>query len=107
MLEQDLSFSSLKSSIINAHNIIREMIKENKISLKVPEEYIPDFVCLLVFDSLATKDTKYSYLQDLIIEKTGIISIITKDKQKFLDTLSFLEDYLGYRIESPIDIGRA
>lgn len=107
MQNEDLSFSSLKTSVITAHNLIRDMIYDNKISLKVPEENIIDFVNLLIFDALVTKDTKYSYLQDLSIEKTGVISIITKDKQELLNQLSFLESYLDYRITSPIDIGRA
>ena len=107
MQNEDLSFYSLKTSVITAHNLIRDMIYDNKISLKVPEENIIDFVNLLIFDALVTKDTKYSYLQDLSIEKTGIISIITKDKQELLNQLSFLESYLEYRITSQIDIGRA
>lgn len=107
MQNEDLSFSSLKTSVIIAHNLIRDMIYDNKISLKVPEENIIDFVNLLIFDTLVAKDTKYSYLQDLSIEKTGVISIITKDKEQFLQQLSFLESYLEYRITSPIDMGRA
>lgn len=107
MQNEDLSFSSLKTSVIIAHNLIRDMIYDNKISLKVPEENIIDFVNLLIFDALVTKDIKYSYLQDLSIEKTGVISIITKDKQELLNQLSFLESYLEYRITSPIDMGRA
>lgn len=106
-MEQDLSFSSLKNSVVKAHNLLRDMIYDNKFTLKVPEEYVPDFICLLMFDSLVTKDTKYSYLQDISIEKTGIVSIITKDKDKFLNMLGFLESYLEYRIEVPVDIGRA
>lgn len=107
MLEQDLSFSSLKNSVINVHNLLREMINQEKISLRVPDKYIADFVGLFIFDSLVSKDTKYSYFEDISVEKTGTINIITKDKEKFLNTLSFLENYLEYRIESPIDIGRA
>lgn len=105
-MEQDLSFSSLRNSVIKAHNLLRDMIYENKITLKVPEEYAPDFVCLLIFDSLVAKDVKYSYLQDVSIDK-GTINVITKDKDKFLKMLGFLESYLEYRIDIPIDIGRA
>lgn len=105
--KSDISFASLKNSVLNAHNFIREMIYNEQYSLKVPNDNIADFVCLLIFDSIISKDTKYTYFQDISFENTGFITIKNQNNDKLLKTLQFLEDYLNYRIENPIDEGTA
>ena len=87
---------ALKNGVFNAHRVLRDMIFTNIDTVKVSEQMSNDFVCLLLFDATVVNELNYSYLNDIEISKFGDVTIKCKDKERFLDTLDFLEKYLEY-----------
>lgn len=97
----------LKNGVLNAHRVIRDMIYTNINTIKVSEQMSNDFVCLLLFDATIVKELNYSYLDDIEISKFGDITIICEDKQRFLESLDFLEKYLDYNLHNVKHLAQA
>lgn len=98
--DPNTSLEVLKNGVFNAHRILRDMVYTKIDTIKVSEQMSNDFVCLLLFDATVVKELNYSYLDDIEISKFGDITLICKDKKRFLDTLDFLEKYLEYNLHS-------
>ena len=99
--------NTLKEGVFNAHKILRGMILSNTDTMKISEQVSNDIICLLLFDSSIVNELDYSYLDDIKLSKFGDVTITCKDKERFLDTLDFLEKYLEYSLKSVKHLARA
>lgn len=105
--DSNTSGEVLKTGVFNAHKLLRNMIISNTNTIKVSEELSNDFVCLLLFDAIIVKELNYSYLDDIEISKYGDVTIKCNDKERFLNTLDFLEKYLEYNLNNVKHLARA
>lgn len=100
------TLSTLKDGVNKATSILIDMLNNNKNQIKIEENQVNAIVSLLVFDAAVKEDIKYSILQDFEFTKFGEVIIQNKNFNEVKDRLVFLDDYLNYRINNPIDLAK-
>ena len=108
MMQNPIEFSalltSLKPSVIESTILLKELLESDKNNINIDEDNSKHIVALLMYDQLVNEVTGYSYIDDFDFTKSGVISLINKNKDKVKDNLDFMLNYMNYRIENPIDL---
>ena len=94
---------TLKDGVDEASNLILDMLDGNRSTAKVEENKVSCMVSLLIYDSIVSKDVNYSYLNDIQFNNEGYIIVKNTNHKQVKDNISFMKEYLDYRIKYPID----
>lgn len=100
------TLSTLKDGVNKATSILIDMLDNNKSRLKIDESQVNAIVSLLVFDAEVKEDIKYSILQDFEFTKFGEVIVQNKNFNDAKNKLIFLDNYLNYRINNPVDLAK-
>ena len=103
-LELSALLTSLKDSVIGSTELLTNMVDNDIKELELTENTSKEIVALLMYDMLVKKDSFYSYLDDFNFTKEGKIILKNTNKEQVKKNLEFMQKYLMYRIEYPIDL---
>ena len=96
--------TSLQKSVNDSILFLEKMLEEDKSEIFINDKISKDIISLLMYDSLINKEANYSLLDDFDFTKEGRVILKDKDKEQVKTNLKFMQEYLSYRIEYPIDL---
>ena len=96
--------TSLQKSVNESIIFLKDMLEKDKSEIFIDDKISKDIISLLMYDSLVNRETNYSLLDDFDFTKEGKVILKDKNKEQVKNNLKFMQEYLSYRIEFPIDL---
>lgn len=99
------AFLTLKDEAKKGIDILIDFVNSDKEIIDIQNDDKIAMTSVIMLDCLLKDETNYSVLDDFNFTKNNLVVKKFDNKDKCIENIKFLEKFLNYRSEIPIDLG--